>query len=96
MEYIRTNIIGILVVVVGLLVVTNAYTLWRVNTGFNSAKEWHEYELTYFAKAEHEHEHDHQADNRRLYDSITDRIREGENDLRDSIPDRTLDWFWGD
>ena len=56
MEYIRTNIIGILVVVVGLLVVTNAYTLWRVNTGFDSAKEWHEFQQTYFAKADHDHE----------------------------------------
>ena len=39
MEYIRTNIIGILVVVVGLLVVTNIYTVWTLNTGFNELQK---------------------------------------------------------
>ena len=60
MEYIKNNIIQvILIVVVGILVATNIYTLWSVNTGFNSAKAWHEYELGYFVDKESYEEHSH-------------------------------------
>jgi len=59
-NWIRNNkSLSALMLVVAILVITNIVTFRNVNIGFSSAKEWHEYELEYFAKLNHSHDHTH-------------------------------------